>query len=203
MQRLYLRKDKTKGPGVRSRHKGPVFYKVGWNRQKTCVARRRDGKTNAHGVRTRRRWWTNLNKKEKSGLGALNYATAVGKTLSFAQVSAPVSMSSEIAIDAPEQGYQHSVYLMTQHNALHEHLQAQLQLHLQQGDESPQVEEIAELLHQQTMMSQRAQMEAMAYEQVSETQRRANAEHEVAMRKMPAEANKRFMEASIGMAGGS
>ena len=80
-------------------------------------------------------------------------------------------MASDILIDTPEQGYHHSMYLVNQHNALHEHLQAQYQLHFHQGDKSPQVEEIAELLHQQAMLSQRAQMEAMAYEQVAETQR--------------------------------
>ena len=40
-------------------------------------------------------------------------------------------------------------------------------------------------------------MEAMAYEQVAETQRRANAEHAAAMRRMQADATKKFMEASI------
>ena len=115
----------------------------------------------------------------------------------LAQGSTAASMASDILIDTPEQGYHHSMYPVNQHNALHEHLQAQYQLHFHQGDKSPQVEEIAELLHQQAMLSQRAQMEAMAYEQVAETQRRANAEHEAAMRKMQADATKKFMEASI------
>ena len=129
------------------------------------------------------------NEDERSRLSRHPEGVALG--------SAAASMSSDILIDTPEQGYQHSVYLMTQHNALHEHLPAQYQLRIHQGDKSPQVEEIAELLHQQAMLSQRAQMEAMAYEQVAETQRLANAEHEAAMRKMQAEANKKFMEASI------
>ena len=70
-------------------------------------------------------------------------------------MSVPDSLASDIVIKTPE----------------HEHLQAQLQLLLHQNDKSLQVEEIAELLHQQAMMSQRAELEAMAYEQVAATQR--------------------------------
>ena len=115
----------------------------------------------------------------------------------FAQVSAPDSLASDTAIKTPEHGYAHSVYMVAQHNALHEHLQAQLQLHLHQNDRCPQVAEIAELLHKQAMMSQRTEWEAMADGQVAATQELANREHEAEVIRLQTEANRRFMEASI------
>ena len=90
----------------------------------------------------------------------------------LADGSAQQSMASDIAIDHPDQVQvlSQSLYAAVQQNAIHEQLQAQLNLHLRQTDRSQDVEHIADLMHQQALAQQRANMEMQAYEQMTQWQ---------------------------------
>ena len=108
----------------------------------------------------------------------------------LADGSAQQSMASDIAIDHPDQVQvlSQSLYAAVQQNAIHEQLQAQLNLHLHQTDRSQDVEHIADLMHQQALAQQRANMEMQAYEQMTQWQQLANQEYQQSLDRMEQEA---------------
>ena len=108
----------------------------------------------------------------------------------LADGSAQQSMASDIAIDTPDpaQMLSQNLYAAVQQNAIQGQLQAKLSLHLHQNDRSQDVEQIADLMHQQALAQQRANMEMQAYEQMTHWQQLANHEHQQNLNRVEQEA---------------